>query len=306
MFDRGISNKFVGALRNCTPWQKIIRDRDLFIAIRKKYINVYFQGCSIFKISYKEGQLIFETHYKYLVSSNLNNPLVSWHGDSPAVEDRVSEIFIREFDLDSLKKSSSRYAEAEKVGVQSILKSNKNVVDVEVALSPKSEVETDSEDQNTTGRRVADRIDFAAIQRKDGKACIVFFEAKRFDNGELRSWKPEPRVFEQIRKYEAFIKNYRPHLESSYREVCKNLVELVPPNRYDALVKEVADRPERLTVDSEVRLVVFDYSRDQERGEDWKKHKKTLSEHFQSRLLMKGNPHGFTDGISKYKLEVPA
>jgi hypothetical protein len=71
-------------------------------------------------------------------------------------------------------------------------------------------------------------------------------------------------------------------------------------------VKEVADRPEQLTVDSEVRLVVFGYSRDEDKGEVWKEHKKILHEHFKDRLLMKGNPHGFTHGISKYSLKVAA
>ena len=305
-FDRGISDEeFVVALTNWKHWEEIISDRDLFVAIRKEYINIYFQGCSLLKISYKGELLKFETHYKYLVRPNLKNPLVSWDGESPAVKDRVNEILIHEFNLDSLKKSSSWYAEAEKEGVHSILKSNRNVVDVEVALSHESEVETDSEDQNTKGRRVADRIDFAAIQRKDGKACIVFFEAKRFDNGELRSWKPEPRVCEQIRKYEAFIEGHRTDLQTSYRRVCKNLIELAPPSRYDPLVKEVADSPEQLTVDSKVRLVVFGYSRDEDKGEVWKEHKKILREHFPSRLLTRGNPHGFTYGISKYSLEVP-
>lgn len=298
-FDRGISDEFVGALRNWKRWEEIISDRDLFVGIRKEYINIYFQGCSILKISHKEELLKFETHYKYLVRPNLKNPLVSWDGEGPAVKDRVNEILIHEFDLDSLKKSSSWYAEAEKEGVHSILKSNRNVLDVEVALSHESEVGTGSEDQNTKGRRVADRIDFAAIRRKDAKVCIVFFEAKRFDDSELRSWKHEPRVFEQIRKYETFIKNNQADIRTSYGRVCKNLVKLVPPNRYAPLVKEVAESPELLTVDSDVRLVVFGYDADQGRGEVWKEHKNTLRDHFQTRLLMKGNPHGFTRGISK-------
>ncbi len=88
---------------------------DLFIGIRKEYINIYFQGCSLFKISYKE-ELLFETHYKYLVRPKLKNPYVSWVDDRPA-RDRVNEILIDSFDLDSLKKSSSWYAEAEKEGV---------------------------------------------------------------------------------------------------------------------------------------------------------------------------------------------
>jgi hypothetical protein len=306
MFGRGISKEFVDELKNWTHWKDIISDRDLFVAIRNDYINIYYQGCSIFKISHKGGQLIFETHFKYLVRPNMKNPLVSWDGESPARTGRLSEILIPEFDLNSFKKSSSSYAEPEKKGVHSILKSNKNVVDVEIALSHKSEDETDSEGQNSKGRRAADRIDFAAIQGKDGKARIVFFEAKRFDNGELKSRKGEPPVFEQIRNYETFIKQHRQDLEKSYRKACKNLVDLAPPNRYDPLVKEVADSPEQLIVDPDVRLVVFGYDKDEDKGTVWNKHKKILRDHFQSRLLLKGSPSEFTNGISKYSLEGPA
>jgi hypothetical protein len=304
-FKRGITEpEFVGALKKCHPWQEIMKDEDLYIAIRKEYINIYYQGCSIFKISYKKGPLVFETHYKYLVHPNMNHPLISWEGESPAVEDRVSEIFINKFDLGLLKKSSCAYAEPEKVGVHSILKSNKNVVDVEIALSHESENETDDEEQNPKGKQVADRIDFAAIQRKDGKPCIVFFEAKCFENGELRSQKLEPAVIKQIEKYETFIEKYRPDLEESYRTVCRNIVDLVPPDRYDPLVKEVADSPEQLTVDPHVRLVVFGYDADQNDGKVWNKHKEKLLDHFKNRLLLKGSPREFTVGISEMNLKV--
>jgi hypothetical protein len=303
MFDKGISDEFVNALMNWQRWKEIISDEDLYVAIRKEYINIYYQGCSIFKVSYKGGRLIFETHYKYLIRPIVLNPYVLWKGDRPDVKDRWNDILIDEFNLDSLKKSSCWYSEDEKVGVHRILKSNKNVVDVEVALSPKSDVETDIEDQNPKGRRGADRIDFAAIQRKDGKPCIVFFEVKRFDNGELRSQKFEPAVLKQIKKYEVFIEKYRPQFETSYRRVCKNLVDLAL-NPVDPLVKEVAERPEQLTIDSGVRLVVFGYDRDQENGKVWNKHKEILRNYLKDRLLLKGSPSEFTHGIGKYSLKV--
>lgn len=306
MSDRGITNpRFVDTLKKWPRWKDIISDNDLFLGIRKKYINIYYRGCSIFKISYKEPHLILETHYKYLVYPNLKRPLVSWEGERPDVKDRVDEILIHEFKVDLLKKSSRWYAEAEKEGVHSILKSNGNVVDVEVALSPISDDEIEDEDQDPKGRRAADRIDFAAIQEKDGNACIVFFEAKRFNNGELRSQKFTPAVIEQIQKYETFIKEYRENLEESYRNVCKNLFELAP-DRIADLVKEVASSHRQLTVNSNVRLVVFDYSADEDNGDDWKKHKEILENHFGSRLLMKGNPRGFTRGISEYSLHAAA
>jgi hypothetical protein len=299
VFERGITDdQFVNALRNWKHWNKIVSDNDLFLGIRNEYINVYYQGCSLLKVSFK-GRLVFETHYKYLVRPTWEKPYVLWDGDHPAIQDRVNEIFIETFDLDSLKKSSSWYAEDEKVGLHGILKENRNVVDVEIALSPESEVETASEARKGTERRGADRIDFAAIQRgKDGKACVVFFEAKRFDNPELRSQKLEPPVIEQIGRYETFIRNNRPHMEASYRRVCRNLVDLTP-SRVDDLVKEVAAKPDPLTVDSQVRLVVFGYDKDQDQGEVWNKHKEVLRKRLGDRLLLKGSITAFTHGISK-------
>jgi hypothetical protein len=298
MFNRGISEDVVKALRGWSHWEEIIKDPDLFVAIRDKYINIYSQGCSIFKISHKNGQLVPETHYKYLVSPSAKNPYVLWKGDHPALEDRVNEILIQTLDLDLLKRSSRRYAEAEKVGLQQILKSNKNVVDVEIALSPESEVEADSEDRAIEGKQAADRIDFAAIQEKDGKPRIVFFEAKRFANRELRSRKPEPPVVGQIRKYESFIQKHRSKMEASYRRVCENLIELGLPGRYDTRVEEVAASPERLTVDPQVRLVVFDFDKDQRTGNVWKGHREKLFHYLNDRLLLKGTASEFTSGIS--------
>jgi hypothetical protein len=298
MFKKGISEEFVQALKKWNHWEEIIRDRDLFVAIRDESINVYFQGCSLFKISC-DGELSLETHYKYLVRPNLENPYLSWVGDTPPVDDLGQTILTKTFDIASLKKSSRWYAEPEKAGLHQILKYNDNIVDLEVVLSHKSDDEATGKDWEGKSRRVADRIDFAAVQKKDGLPFIVFFEAKRFANPELRSRKPEPPVVGQIRKYESFMQKHRSEMETSYRRVCQNLVDLGLPNRYDSRVKEVAESPERLAIDPEVRLVVFDFDEDQRVGKIWKEHKKKLSDHLGNRLLLKGSPSEFKSGISK-------
>ncbi len=305
MFKKGISGEFVQALKNWKHWDKISNDIELFVAIRKEYVNVYYQGCSIFKLSYKKGRVVPETHYKYLMHPNLPSPYVAWVDDVPVME-ASRKVLIDTFRVDLLKKSARWYAQAEKAGLDRILTANKNVIDVEVALSPDAENVADSADLITKDNRVADRIDFAAIQRKDGKPCIVFFEAKRFDNGELRSRKPEPPVIEQIRRYEEFIQKHRPEMEGSYRTVCENLVKLLPANRYDALVKDVVERPEELAVDPDVRLVVFGFDEDQRVGNVWNKHKEKLHCHFKDRFLLKGSPSEFTVGISDYGLDIAA
>jgi hypothetical protein len=297
MFKKGISDVFVQALKRWNHWEEIRKDRDLFVAIRDEYINIYFRGCSLFKISYN-GELSLETHYKYLVRPNLKNPYVSWVGDTPPVGDLGERILTNTFDIGALKKSSRSYAEPEKAGLHQILRYNNNVVDLEVVLSHKSEDEATADDGTEKGRRAADRIDFAVIQKKDGMPFVVFFEAKRFANPELRSRKPEPPVVGQIRKYESFIEKHRSEMEASYRRVCESLIELASPGRYDACVKEVAGGPERLTVDPHVRLVVFDFDDDQRTGNVWKGHREKLLRYFNDRLLLKGTAREFIFGIS--------
>jgi len=306
MFDRGINNpEFVEALKTWNHWDEIVRDKELFIAIRTEYVSIYYQGCSLLKIEYKNGKLFSETHYKYLIRPIWKNPYVSWKEDSPNIQGRLDKLTIDKFDIDSLKKSSSWYAEAEKEGVHKILKSNGNIVDVEIALSSEPEAEADSAERSTKNRPAPDRIDFAAIRTNGGKPCIVFFEAKRFDNGDLKARNGEPRVFDQIKRYETFIRNNQLRIEESYRAVCRNLVDLAP-DRQDPLVKAVAASPGLLTVDSEVRLVVFGYDRDEDKGEVWNKHKMTLSGRLGGRLLMRGDARNFTKGISEEFMESAA
>jgi hypothetical protein len=298
MFNRGISEDFVEALKGWNHWEEIINDPDLFVAIRDEYINIYFQGCSLFKISYKE-QLVLETHYKYLVRPIANHPYVAWVGDSPAIGDLIDEVFVNVFDVEVLKRSSSSFAQPEKTGLHKILKCNGNVIDVEVALSPEPEGDAYTADASIEGRRAADRIDFAAIQKRDGKPCIVFFEAKRFENKELRSETHEPRVIEQAKRYKDFIDKHLLDFRRSYGRVCKNLLDLGLP-RVDPLVVEAAGNPEHPQVDSDIRLLVFDFDQDQRDGKKWNEHKKPLEKYFEDRLLLKGSPSEFTAGIGKY------
>ena len=303
MFERGIKDpEFLDALKSWPHRNQIVSDKDLFIAMRKKTVNVYCQGCSLFEISYN-GRLQLKTHFKYLVRPQLlsANPYVSWKDDRPDIGHHAEDFFIDGFDIESLKKASSWYAEAEKEGVHKILKSNSNVINVEIALSEDSEEEVATEKGKVKGRRAADRIDFAAIQEKHEAPCIVFFEAKRFDNGELRSKVHKPAVMKQIDKYEDFIKGHLTEFEASYREVCKNLVDL-NADRGNPLVRRVAQSPEQLTIDPAVRLVVFDFDEDQSLGRVWREHQKVLDDHFGNRLLLKGSPSEFKSGISKYKL----
>lgn len=134
----------------------------------------------------------------------------------------------------------------EKTGVHEIiLKNSHNVLDIEIAIP---------------GERR--QLDFAAIQETDGGPTIGFYEAKHINNTrELRSKSKDPKVLTQMRRYTHLLETYEKYITKSYRTVCKNLYEMNGlaerhPKRH-AILKEVANRPETLTIDTQLRLVVF-------------------------------------------------
>jgi hypothetical protein len=299
MFERGIrDSEFLDALKSWPYWNQVVRDKDLFIAMRAKTVNVYHQGCSLFEVSYSR-ELLLKTHYKYLVRPRIARPYVAWKDDRPDIADRAGDFFIDKFDIESLKKTSSRYAGPEKEGIHKILKSNSNVIDVEIALSEDSGEEVVTGERQGKGRRTADRIDFAAIQERDGTPFIVFLEAKRFENKELRAKDHKPRVLEQIKGYEDYINKHLSEFKDSYQVVCKNLVAL-NAGRGNDLVPRVAQNPEQLRVDPAVRLVVFDFDEDQRVGKVWGEHRQVLVDRLgKERLLLKGSPREFKSGVSE-------
>ena len=66
-FKRGIENsQFIKALNENNHWQQIIKDNDLFVAIRNEYINVYYYGQSIARIEFIKNKIKWTTHKKYL------------------------------------------------------------------------------------------------------------------------------------------------------------------------------------------------------------------------------------------------
>jgi hypothetical protein len=112
VFSRGIYNSdFLAAIKSTEIWKLIAHDRELFWGIRKDSINVYHQGCSLFKFSYPENNICCETHYKYLLCPDLRPPYVQWRLDGGLDTDHLKRLrtaaFIDKIDdtlLDNLKK----------------------------------------------------------------------------------------------------------------------------------------------------------------------------------------------------------
>ena len=78
-FGRGLDQGFVKKLNELYDqsdswWRALVDDDDLFLAVRDNYINVYYLGCSLLKLTWKpgSGDVVGETHYKYLLRPQLN------------------------------------------------------------------------------------------------------------------------------------------------------------------------------------------------------------------------------------------
>ena len=202
-------------------------------------------------------------------------------------------------DVSSLKRAAARYAGGEKTGVHNVTLSNANVIDVEIAFGG---VGNDEDDPS------APRIDIAAIQMSDGKAKIVFFEAKQFSNSELRATEERtPKVLDQIKNYRSLLIANREQILDSYRCVCENLHGLCGlRSKYGAqkeILKSISDRSVEFIVDTDPVLLVFGFDDDQRRGTVWRKHRERLEEKMNEgkkrKVFFRGESRKFTRGVSR-------
>ena len=288
-FKRGIENhSFIDALnkeRYDHPdgyWSKMVKDKDLFIAIRNESINVYYKGNSICKLSYKKNQVTAAIHYKYLLHPQMKDVYVT-ATDGRFQEDILLHRAIRSLaDIDLIKRASDVYAADEKSGVHPVVTKGNNVIDVEITFSG-------DEDEEST--RSTDRIDYLKLEREKSSNAdirLVFYEAKHFTNKEIRST-GTPKVFGQITAYEKALKEHEGDILASYALVSKNLLDLDLIGNRD-LIGSVASNPKNLSVDPKPRLIIFGYDRDQQGGKTWSGHRAKLEKELGPRLKTIGNP----------------
>lgn len=294
-FKRGLSDKFISRLneeyRPETWWWKILNDKDLFIGIRNNYLNVYYLGNSILKLNLINGNLKGETHYKYLLDpgKEANIYIESLNGII-SKENLLGELPLLsnfEEDLGKIKKMSRNYAKKEKEELQKILKSNINIIDVEIAFTKEKEEKRDS----------TKRVDFAAIRKLHNNDYeIVFYEAKLFDSNELRATKT-PSVIQQIFNYDKLIEKNRENIIESYIKVKDNFLQMTG---FSKKHKDFMRNVKNLDVNKRTKLVIYGFDLDQKHGQVWEIHKDKLHDKLsEENVFLIGKPKGFQRGISK-------
>ena len=297
MFNRGLDDEFVDALNREYDkedgwWRAFVCDKDVFLSIRENYVNAYYRGCSLLRLSWEAGAFVGEVHYKYLLRPSASNEYVKVV-DGRANLDNAKSRFLDDIgEIDSLKKAATPYAGDEKTGVHNILSANNNILDVEIAFG---------KDESDTG---APRLDFAAIRKSGKEAKVVFFEAKHFNNYNAlrKSGDAKPEVVKQIETYRSKLHANRDAIIESYCRVCSNLRTLhgVAKRHRErhAMLESVASGAAELTIDEEPVLIVFGFDGDQKDGKHWKPHREKLQRMREGRVHLRGNSAGFRSGIS--------
>lgn len=294
-FNRGLSDAFLETLKSDynkprTWWRPFLSNKKSFIAIRENYLNVYYRGASLLKLSQSSDKTVKgRIHYKYLLRPELKGepkyvdivdgkpriPKDAFMNDLNEIEDPITD----------LQKAVKSYTDAEKTGVHRIFQKNCNTLDVEVDFPG--------------GKNY--RLDLTAIRKED--LTILFYEAKTFSYLKNLKKKGPSVVEQQIKKYTDLLQKHRCEIVDSYSQVCKNLYELYGLTQPDSprykFLGRILDRTKELSVDVHPRLLVFGYDKDQKKG--------TLQEiqgGLEDRLgkgmvFCKGDAKEFVRGISK-------
>lgn len=285
--EHGVSDAFLNHLEQLARqesgswWRDVLLRDDIFLAVRRNSLNVYYRGGSIFRIDDRgDGTVSPKTHVKYLVRQ----------------QQALAELVDGEFrpnaigwthyagdeTLQDMIRSAGDLAGAEKTGLHPMIMSSSAVIDVEIALGRIREnaLAGGTADSNQSPSSRQDRLDVATLERRDQSIAVVFHEAKHFTNTALRARSKPPAVIGQLSGYQSTIAHHASALVARYQAVCKALVRLDAMRRHvrsdaalksfpvlEPLVREVADGKTVLTIDVRPRLIVFGFDGDQKKGQ---------------------------------------
>ena len=288
-FQRGDLNpEFREALKASPIFQELRQDPEIFIGIRDKYVDAYYKGNRIGSFKPRNGGAYGQIHYKYLLDPDLNDTQIEMDAEGRIVFPD-QDFLIKEFALDKVKRSASRFASEEKDGIQKIFQSNPNIVDLEIAFRQSNDLK---ESQYFAGENI--RVDIAAIVDNSDHAELSLYEVKHFLNPELRGGSKEAKTISQLGMYERRIYNEYQEIRQSYKNVLRDRLDLgLAPEEQKELFNSLVSGEKELSVRPYVPLVLFGFDDDQKKGNAWKNHildfEKRDGEHS---LQAKGDPNG--------------
>ena len=187
----------------------------LRVAVRKNYLSFYRKGQSVAKLHSTKQLLRLSVHAKY-VDGVLKHDQAGMQ--EPGYVD-FDESWLSE-EKNAVRvhgwiSSAASFAGAEKSYVDELIAANSGVIDIEMGL-PAYE-----------GEKNAPRMDLVLVEDHPTPLSLAFWEVKCADNSGARA-KDEPKVVEQVRKYERWMEKpgRKEDVIAAYREAAAILLDL--------------------------------------------------------------------------------
>ncbi|HEY5569979.1 MAG TPA: hypothetical protein VIK42_00720 [Bacteroidales bacterium] len=278
-FKRGITDKrFIESLNKLyldenSFWHKMVSDKELFIAIRNDYINVYFKGQSLCKLTFsRNGVIKGNTHKKYIVNNTTDNTYIL--SENGVIKADVPYPIMSLSQVNELKYNVKRFVGNEKESSYNlVLSKEEEKIDVEITFSETNNLKRSS-------------IDYSIIKKEKDVVRLVFYEAKYYTNPELVSI-TRPRVLDQIKRYEVYISSQKDIITESYEQICKNMKSLGLATS-DSIVSKIADGILKLEVDELPILIIFGMEEAMKNSKKWKGNLNTLEQELKpGRIIIK-------------------
>ena len=188
-------------------WKKMADDEEAFILIRNNRVHVLVNGGLLLQIRMdKRNKMICETHEEFLSLRSEKNPYVKLDKDTTEPIRRVQGLKGLSEHYSKIKSRIKLFTGKEKQVVQQLALKFQQIIDLEVGL--------EGDRKEGASRKGAQRVDMAGIS---DNGSLVFFEAKLFDNSEIRS-KKTPKVVSQLKKYKKLLEKYQPEILNGYRD----------------------------------------------------------------------------------------
>lgn len=260
-FKRGITDKrFIESLNKLyldenSFWHKMVSDKELFIAIRNEYINVYFKGQSLCKLTFaRNGIIKGKTHKKYIVNNTTDDTYIL--SENGVIKADVPYPIMSLSQVNELKDNVKRFVGNEKESSYNlVLSEEEEKIDVEITFSKTNNLKKSS-------------IDYSIIKKEKDVVRLVFYEAKYYTNPELVST-TRPKVLDQIKRYEAYISSQKDIITESYELICKNMKSLGLATS-DSIVSKIADGILKLEVEKLPILIIFGMEEAMKNSNKWK------------------------------------
>ncbi len=287
---RTLSPSFIAALndlyaRENSWWRTIVDDKDIFILIRNNEVRVQANGGLLLQVN-QDGQnnLMCRMHEDYLSLRSEKNPYVTLEKMSTAPIKRVEGLkgFVKHYA--KIKRRINIFTGKEKKAVQYLANNIPQIVDIEIGF--------EGELKENAGKKSVPRIDMAAIT---GNGTLVFFEAKLFDNSEIRS-KKTPKVVGQLQKYKELLAQNGEDIIAGYKEQL-NIYNQLKGTFFEKRARNF----DRITLYPRTRLIITGFDASQrdimlpnvregiEKGAEWEEGGKDLVATGDFKSLAKSN-----------------